>query len=317
MSIDFLTQPDVAPATPDLPAPPRYDFSVTVVIPAYNEAPRVGATVAGVRAAVPEAEIIVVDDASRDGTSAAATQAGARVLRRPHNNGGPGAPIKKGIRAASGDVIVIIDCDGQHDPNDIPRLLAHMGEYDMVIAARPGRGSHENFRRYLGNLLLNKLGSYLIEMEMKDLTSGLRAMRRSVMLDFIHLLPNGFSWAMTSALAFAKAGYTVRFEPMTMQKRQGGQSTQKLLKNGLKFGMIILRMVSLFAPLRVYTPIATSLFLLGLLSFLISFFFTGQPPLRLYIPNSALALFIGSVLVFLYGLQAESIAALRFKGPEK
>ena len=299
-------------------APPgRYAFSITVVIPAYNEAPRVGATIAGVRAAVPEAEIIVIDDASKDDTFAVARAAGAKAIRRPHNNGGPGAPIKRGIREASGDVIVIIDSDGQHDPNDIPRLLAFMDDYDMVIAARPGRASHENFRRYLGNLLLNKLGSYLIEMEMKDLTSGLRAMRRNVMLEFIHLLPNGFSWAMTSALSFAKAGYTVRFEPMTMQKRQGGQSTQKLFKNGFKFGMIILRMVSLFAPLRVYTPIAVTMFLLGLLSFFISFFLTGEPRFRLYIPNSALALFIGSVVVFLYGLQAEAIAALRFKGPER
>lgn len=293
----------------------RYQFTVTVVIPAYNEEPRVAATVEGVRAAVPEAEIIVVDDASRDNTAEAARRAGAQVIRRPHNNGGPGAPIKRGARAATGDVIVIIDCDGQHDPNDIPRLLQYMHEYDMVIAARPGRGSHENFRRYFGNLLLNKLGSYLIEMEMKDLTSGLRAMRRSVLMEFIHLLPNGFSWAMTSAMAFAKAGYTVRFEPMTMQKRQGGQSTQKLFRNGLKFGMIILRMVSLFAPLRVYTPIALGMFVLGVISFLISFFITDQ--FRFYIPNSALALFIGSVVVFLYGLQAESIAALRFKGPEK
>ncbi len=294
----------------------RYPFTVTVVIPAYNEAPRVAATVAGVRAAVPEAEIIVVDDASRDGTYEAAQAAGAKAVRRPHNNGGPGAPIKRGIREASGDVVVIIDCDGQHDPNDIPRLLAHMNEYDMVIAARPGRASHENLRRYLGNLLLNKLGSYLIEMEMKDLTSGLRAMRRSVMLEFLHLLPNGFSWAMTSALSFAKAGYTVRFEEITMQKRQGGQSTQKLFKNGFKFGMIILRMVSLFAPLRFYTPIALTMFGLGAVSWLLNIF-VFAPERLLYIPNSALILFIGSIIVFMYGLQAESIAALRFKGPER
>ena len=294
----------------------RYPFTVTVVIPAYNEAPRVAATVAGVRAAVPEAEIIVVDDASRDGTYEAAQATGAKAVRRPHNNGGPGAPIKRGIREASGDVVVIIDCDGQHDPNDIPRLLAHMNEYDMVIAARPGRASHENLRRYLGNLLLNKLGSYLIEMEMKDLTSGLRAMRRSVMLEFLHLLPNGFSWAMTSALSFAKAGYTVRFEEITMQKRQGGQSTQKLFKNGFKFGMIILRMVSLFAPLRFYTPIALTMFGLGAVSWLLNIF-VFAPERLLYIPNSALILFIGSIIVFMYGLQAESIAALRFKGPER
>lgn len=315
MSVDIAPERTLAEAAAPATGG-RYDFSVTVVIPAYNEAPRVAATVAGVRAAVPEAEIIVVDDASHDGTGDEARRAGATVIRRPHNNGGPGAPIKRGIRSASGDVVVIIDCDGQHDPNDIPRLLAFMGEYDMVIAARPGRGSHENMRRYLGNLLLNKLGSYLIEMEMKDLTSGLRAMRRDVMMDFIHLLPNGFSWAMTSAMAFAKAGYTVRFEPMTMQKRQGGQSTQKLMKNGMKFGVIILRMVSLFAPLRLYTPVGVAMFALGMVSWLLNMFVLA-PQRGLYIPNSAIMLFIGAIIVFLYGLQAESIAALRFKGPER
>jgi glycosyltransferase involved in cell wall biosynthesis len=315
MSTEILVAPDSMAET-QMERAQRWPFSVTVVIPAYNEEPRVAATVKGVRAAVPDAEIIVVDDASRDGTGDTAERTGAQVIRRGHNNGGPGAPIKAGVRAASGDVIVIIDCDGQHDPNDIPRLLQYMDRYDMVIAERPGRTSHENFRRYFGNLLLNKLGSYLIEMEMKDLTSGLRAMRRSAMLEFLHLLPNGFSWAMTSALSFAKAGYTVRFEPISMKKRQGGQSTQKLFKNGIKFGMIILRMISLFAPLRVYAPIALSMFVLGMLSWILNMLVFD--PLRgLYIPNSALALLVGSVIVFLYGLQAESIASLRFKGPDR
>lgn len=320
MNTEVIDNIETATSSPEPGPTPSakgaWPFSVSVVIPAYNEEPRVGEIVRRVRGECPGAEVIVVDDASRDATGAAAAAAGAQVIRRPHNNGGPGAPIKAGVRAASGDVVVVIDCDGQHDPADIPRLLQHMHAYDMVIAARPGRASHENFRRYFGNMLLNKLGSYLLEMEMKDLTSGLRAMRRTAMLEFLHLLPNGFSWAMTSALAFAKAGYTLRFEPIVMKRRQGGQSTQKLFQNGVKFGLIILRMVSLFAPLRVYFPIALAMFVMSAFLFLLNILVL-QPGRGLYIPNSALGLFIGSIIVFLYGLQAEQIASLRFKGPDR
>ena len=150
-------------------------------------------------------------------------------------------------------------------------------------------------------------------MEMPDLTSGFRAMRREIVLEFLHLLPNQFSWPTTSALAFAKAGYHVRFEPITVHKRQAGHSSQKLLSNGVKFILIILRIVSLFAPLRVYFPVALAMFALSLLSFLISFFITD--PFRWHIPNSAVGLFVGAIVVFMFGLLAEQIANLRFKGP--
>ena len=155
--------------------------AVSVVIPAFNEGPRVGGVVAAVRGQLPDAEIIVVDDASRDDTAAQAAQAGARVIRRPHNLGN-GAGVKTGIRAARGAAVVVIDADGQHDPADIPRLLAQLERYDMVVAARPGRTSHENLIRWLGNSVLNALGTYLTGMPMRDLTSGFRAMRRAVML---------------------------------------------------------------------------------------------------------------------------------------
>ena len=153
-----------------------WPFSVSVVIPAYNEGPRVAPIVRAVRANVPDAEIIVVDDASSDDTADQAEAAGARVIRRPHNVGN-GAGVKTGVRAAHGDVVVIIDCDGQHDPADIPRLLSHLDRYDMVIATRTDRSSHENGTRWLGNSLINRFGSYLAEQDMQDLTSGFRAVR--------------------------------------------------------------------------------------------------------------------------------------------
>jgi glycosyltransferase involved in cell wall biosynthesis len=266
--------------------------------------------VRAVRAVLADAEIIVVDDASRDDTADQARAAGATVIQRPYNIGN-GAGVKTGVRAATGDVVVVIDCDGQHDPGDIPRLLSYIGPYDMVIGSREDATSHENWVRYAGNTLINRFGSYLMEMEMRDLTSGFRAFRREVLLEFLHLLPNKFSWPTTSALAFAKAGYHVRFEPITMRKRQGGQSTQKLFKNGVRFLLIMLRMTSLFVPMRVYFPVAITMLLLGLLSFLLNFLVIE--PWRLYVPNSALGLFIGAIIVFMFGLLAEQIAGLRFQ----
>jgi len=295
------------------PLPTRWPFSISVVIPAFNEGATIGAVIQAVREQCPAAEIIVVDDASTDDTAAQAATAAATVIQRPYNIGN-GAGVKTGIRAASGEVIMIIDGDGQHNPADIPRLLAHIGSYDMVIGARD-RSSQQNTLRWLGNSALNRLGSYLMGMEMQDLTSGFRVMRRSAILEFLHLLPNQYSWPTTSALAFAKAGYHVRFEPISVAKRRSGQSTQKLFSNGIKFGLIILRIVSLFAPLRVYFPIAMAMFALGLLSFLVSFFITD--PLRWHIPNSTVGLFVGGIIVFMFGLLAEQIANLRLKGPDR
>jgi glycosyltransferase involved in cell wall biosynthesis len=306
VTIDLLEQPGTQT---EPKAVHRWPFSVSVVVPAFNEGPRAGGIVRAIRAQLPEAEIIVVDDASRDDTTAQAAAAGAHVITRPYNVGN-GAGVKTGVRAATGDVVVVIDADGQHDPADIPRLLDLIGPYDLVIAARPGRESHENWLRWAGNALINRFGSYLMEMEMKDLTSGFRAFRREVLLEFIHLLPNRFSWPTTSALAFTRAGYHVRFEPIAMHRRQGGQSTQKLFKNGVRFVLIMLRMTSLFAPMRVYFPVAIAMFALSLLAYVASVLVNG---VWLKIPNATAALFVGGIVVFMFGLLAEQIAGLRFQ----
>ena len=218
MSITEVDRPRTEPAPQ--PSATRWPFSVSVVIPAMNEGQTIGRVIRAVQAQCPDAEIVVVDDASRDNTADEAAAAGARVIRRPYNIGN-GAGVKTGVRAATGDVVVVIDADGQHDPADIPRLLAYIDRYDMVIATRPDRTSQQNAVRWLGNNALNAFGSYLVQMELKDLTSGFRAMRRSVLLELLHLLPNKFGWPVTTALAFATAGYHIRFEPIAMHKRDG------------------------------------------------------------------------------------------------
>jgi glycosyltransferase involved in cell wall biosynthesis len=300
-----------APAPVLQPASPAAR-SISIVIPAFNEGATIAQVVRAAREHCPDAEVVVVDDASTDGTADEAARAGARVIRRPYNLGN-GAGVKTGIRAASGDIILILDGDGQHDPADIPRLLAHVGPYDLVIGER-SRTSQQNAVRWLGNLVLNRLGTYLVGIEMRDLTSGFRAMRRDVMAEFLHLLPNRFSWPTTSALAFAKAGYHVRFVPITVYKRAAGRSTQELLPNGIKFTLIILRIATLFSPLRIFFPIFVLLETLAVTAYVWSIAEGGA---WLHLPPSTVMFFLGGIVLFLFGLISEQIASLRFKGPER
>ncbi len=298
-----------APAMTLAPCPRSYPFSVSVVIPAHNEGHGIAAVVRSVREHLPDAELLVVDDYSSDDTAAQAAQAGARVIQRATNMGN-GAAVKTGIRAAQGEVILLMDGDGQMDPQYIPLLLNTLAKgFDMVVGARTSTTQGDTLVRRLGNRLLDQVGSYLVEQPVHDLTSGYRAVRRAVISEYLHLLPNRYSYPTTSTLALMQAGYTVGFVPIESRQRQGGQSGQKLFKNGIKFLLIILRMISLFAPLRVYFPVALAMFGLAVLSFLISFFITD--PYRFRLPNSVVALSVGSVVVFMFGLLAEQLAAMR------
>jgi len=279
--------------------------TTTVIIPAFNEAPVIGQVIAGLRAAADWHEIVVVDDGSRDGTAEAACAAGARVVRHPYNKGN-GASVKSGIRAAGGEYILIIDADGQHRPCDATRLVARLGDYDLVIGARAG-ATQANVGRRFGNSLLNGLATYLTGHPIPDLTSGFRAARREHLLEFLHLLPNRFSTPTTTTLAFVKAGYNVTFEPVEARQRVG-ESKIRLLRDGVKFLLIVLKVVTIFSPLRVFLPISLASFLVG----------TGYAVWTIvtqsHVTNSSVLLIMLAVIVFLVGLVSEQIAALRFEG---
>lgn len=290
-------------------APQPWPFSITIAMPAHNEAVAIGGVIRRVRAVCPQAEVLVVDDASTDGTAAEARGAGARVVPHPYNKGN-GASIKTAIRNASGDVLLIIDADGQHDPADIPALLEHMTSYDMVVGERHPE-SHASRFRMLGNWLLARFASYVVGMPLADLTCGYRVMRSDAIREFVHLLPNGYSWPTTSLLSFAKAGYSVRFVPITALRRAGGQSKQKLLRNGVKFVMIILRIVMLFSPLRVMFPAGLVLFLLSVTAYVWSVLAGAEV---LHIPPSTVMFFVGAIVVWMFGLLAEQIVALGLVG---
>ena len=279
--------------------------SVTIVVPAFNEGDSIGRVVTELRAAAPWHEVLVIDDGSTDGTGQAAQDAGARVVRHPYNKGN-GASVKTAIRAATTDWIAIVDADGQHAPGDAERLIARLGDYDLVIGARDPRTQATNGRR-LGNALLNWMASYLTERHIPDLTSGFRAARRECLLEFIHLLPNGFSTPTTTTLAFIKAGYNVAFEPIDARARVG-TSKIRLASDGAKFLLILLKVITIFSPLRIFAPVSVVSFALGAAYGAWNFIYHGR------IPNGAVVLLLFAILIMLVGLVSEQIATLRFEG---
>ncbi|HET9495589.1 MAG TPA: glycosyltransferase family 2 protein [Chloroflexia bacterium] len=294
---------------PDAP-PDLYHYSLSVVIPAYNEGDSVHRVVEKIRDLRPHAEIIVVDDASKDNTAEVARDAGARVIRHPYNKGN-GAAVKTGIRAARGDVVLLLDADGQHPPEDINHVLAGIGEYDLVVGART-RQSETSWVRDLGNGIFNGLASYLAGRRIPDLTSGFRAMKRDMILEFIHLLPNLYSYPTTSTLAFMKAGYNVGFVDITARKGTGRSNT-KILRDGVRAVMIILRIITLFAPLKIFLPLSILLFLTGILYGVWNIWVMNIPR----IPNGSVMLILSSLFIFLFGLISEQIAALRFEHSQR
>jgi len=279
--------------------------SVTIVVPAFNERESIAAVVATLRAAGPWHEVLVIDDGSTDGTGEAAAAAGARVVTHPYNKGN-GAAVKSAIRASSSEWLTIVDGDGQHRANDVARLVARLGEFDLVIGARSADTQASTGRR-LGNGLLNWLASYLTERPIPDLTSGFRAARREYLLEFIHLLPNGFSTPTTTTLAFIKAGYNVTFEPIGALPRIG-TSKIRLASDGAKFLLILLKVITIFSPLRIFAPVGAAAFLLGAGYGMWNFAYHDR------IPNGAVLLLMFSVIVMLVGLVSEQIASLRFEG---
>jgi glycosyltransferase involved in cell wall biosynthesis len=280
--------------------------SVSVVIPACNEAGAIAGVIAGLTAAATWHEILVIDDGSTDDTGAIAAKAGARVIRHPYTKGN-GAAVKTGIRAATGEYLMVIDGDGQHQPADALRLVTRLGEYDLVVGARSGETQAGATRR-AGNSLLNRLASYLTDRPIPDLTSGFRAARREYLVEFLHLLPNGFSTPTTTTLAFIKAGYNVAFEPIHAQPRVGS-SKIRLSSDGPKFLLIMLRIITIFSPLRIFVPVAGLSMAAGLGYGIVSIVWVSK------IPNGAVLLIMFAVVVFLVGLISEQISALRFKGP--
>jgi glycosyltransferase involved in cell wall biosynthesis len=280
--------------------------SVSIVIPAFDEAATIRDVVLRLRASAPWREVIVVDDGSSDSTADAARGAGAHVVRHPYNKGN-GAAVKTGIRHASGEFVLILDGDGQHSPDDARRIVARLGDYDLVVGARAA-STHASTGRRAGNGLLNLLAGYLTGRPIPDLTSGFRAARRECLREFMHLLPNGFSTPTTTTLAFIRAGYSVAFEPVNAQRRTG-HSKIRFTSDGANFLLILLKIVTVFSPLRVFVPISLLAFVVGAVYGAWNVVANGR------IPNGAVLLILFAALVLLVGLVSEQVSSLRFSTP--
>lgn len=279
---------------------------ITVVLPAKNEEAGLERTLPRLKGELPDAEVIVVDDGSTDRTAAVAAEHGAKVLSSPYSMGN-GAAIKRGARAATGEVIVFMDADGQHDPVLIHSLIQKLDQgYDMVVGARNASGQ-ANVGRGAANALYNRLASWMTGVRIADLTSGFRAVRAEKFREFLHLLPNGFSYPTTSTMAFFRSAYPVAYVPIPVARRVGTSSHIRPIRDGVRFLVIIFKIATLYSPLKLFLP-ATGFFgLLGVGYYAYTFVTQGR------FTNMSALLLSAAVIVFLIGLISEQITSLTYR----
>lgn len=281
--------------------------AVSIVIPAYNEEEAIGSVIAQIISVMEKAditsEIIVVDDGSTDETSHIAKGLGAEVIRRPYNMG-YGAALKAGIQAAHGDIVITMDSDSQHNAEDIPKLLQYTGEYDMVVGART-KASHTSWTRKPGKMILGWVANYLARMKIPDVNCGFRAMKKDLVMRFLHILPNGFSFSTTITLAVMKEGYSVKYVPITTFEREG-KSHVHPIRDGMGTVLLIVRTTVLFDPLRVFLPASAALFVLGVAYLSYALLCRG-----FNIPDGVVLLISSSIIIFFFGILSDQVSAIR------
>lgn len=282
--------------------------SLSIILPAKNEASSLERLLPDLRSRYPSAEIIIVNDGSEDDTVAICKQNSVKCVTHAYCLGN-GAAIKHGARFAKGEIFVFMDADGQHDPADIDKLLEHLDKgFDMVVGARLS-GSHASMGRGLANRIYNRLASYMTEHKIEDLTSGFRAVRAVRFREFLYLLPNGFSYPTTSTMAFFRAGYLVGYIPIKAAKRMG-KSHINIFKDGVRFLLIIFKIGTLYSPLKLFFPLSLLHALLGIGYYIYTF--STQSRLSL----ATVFLLTASVTIFLIGLVSEQITQLMYKHSE-
>lgn len=279
----------------------------SLVIPARNEAGGLAELLPALSAHLPQgAEVIVVNDGSEDETAKVCAVHGVRVISHPYPKGN-GAAIKTGARAAKGDILIFMDADGQHKPEDIPRLVDQFGKgYDMVVGARQS-GSQAGLHRAAANDVFSRFASWMVMQPISDLTSGFRLVRASRFRQFLYLLPNGFSYPTTITMSFFRAGYSVAYVPIHSPRRNGGASHIHPLRDGLRFLLIIIKIGTLFSPQKLFLPISASFFLTGLGYYLYTYLTSSR------FTNMSALLFIAAIFTFLIGIVSEQISALHYK----
>ncbi len=277
---------------------------ISFVIPALNEGKSIGTVVRQLAEGFSDAEILVVDDGSDDNTKDEAVKAGALVYSHPYRMGN-GASVKDGIRYCSGEIIVMMDADGQHKPDDAKRLLQQIEKYNMVVGART-KNSETVWYRDIANIVYNRLASFMTDFKVEDLTSGFRVFKKSEVSKYLYLFPNGFSYPTTVTMAYLRNGRSVHYIPIETEFRVG-KSKIKLLQDGTKFLLIIMRIATLYSPLKIFMPTSLACFSLGMFWYLYSYFICNSG-----FPKMSLLLFMTSVIIFMQGLLSEQICQMRY-----
>ena len=278
---------------------------LSIIMPARNEAEALDTLLPAIRSLYPEAELIVVNDGSTDTTGEVAARHGAQVINHPYAMGN-GAAIKSGARTATGEILVFMDADGQHRPADMPDLLQKLEQgHDMVVGARTA-AMHANPWRMVANLMYNRLASWMTGHSIQDLTSGFRAVKAAKFREYLYLLPNGFSYPTTITMAFFRSGYPVAYVPIQLNERKG-DSHIRLISDGIKFLLIILRVGTLYSPLKIFMPISLLFFVFGMSNYIYTYATEER------FTNMSALFFIAAIMVFLVGLVSEQITSLMYQ----
>lgn len=286
----------------------RYSFlkNLTIIIPARNESASLDRLLPALKRHAAEAEIIVVNDGSTDDTVEICITHQVRLVSHPYPMGN-GAAIKSGARAAHGSVLVFMDADGQHQPDDIPRLLEKFDQgYDMVVGARQS-GSQAGAHRAVANDFFSRFATWMVRQKIEDLTSGFRVVKANKFRKFLYLLPNGFSYPTTITMSFFRAGYSVAYVPIHTPNRVSGTSHIRPVRDGVRFLMIIIKVGTLYSPQRLFLPVSAAFFWVGLCYYLYTYLMAGR------FTNMSALLFISSILTFLIGIVSEQVSALHYK----
>jgi len=282
--------------------------NISIIIPVCNEAKSIGDIITKTKELYPDSEIIIINDGSTDHTVTIAKEAGAIVFSHPYNIGN-GAAIKSGVRIASGEVLVFMDGDGQHYPEDIGKMLQHFPEFDMVVGTRP-KGNKTSWSRRFGNRVFNWLASYVTKFKIQDLTSGFRAIKSDVAHQFLFLLPNTYSYPTSMTLGVLRDGRCVKYVPIRLTNRKTGKSKIRLFRDGVKFLMIITKICTLYSPLRIFLPVSLFMFMLGLGYYIYTYISWSR------FTNMSALLFTTSIIIFMMGLISEQVSQMRYERGE-
>ena len=282
---------------------------ISVIIPCHNESQTIGWLVNNITNLYPDFEIIVINDGSTDDTSVVAEEAGAIVYSHPYNIGN-GAAIKSGIRRASGDILVFMDADLQHNPEDIEAMLNYFPDYDMVVGARLAK-DQTSLGRALGNKIYNWLASYVTKFNVQDLTSGFRAIKSDIARQYLYLLPNSYSYPTTLTLAVLRTGRALKYVPIKVKVRKAGKSNIKIFEDGIRFFIIIVKICTLFSPFRIFLPVSFFMFCLGLFYYIYTYLTWGR------FTNMSALLFTTSIIIFMMGLISEQISQMKYDRSER